>query len=96
MWCVQGRTGNATSRVTWQNETLIRGILLQNDSLATLLARLEGILGPVPAWMLQQGRYAHRYYTHHGTLFEHSPRTVRFFLKFDPTAFEWLYTASAE
>lgn len=62
--------GNLTSLM------LICVISWQNDSLATLLARLEGILGPVPAWMLQQGRYAHRYYTHHGTLFEHSPRTV--------------------
>lgn len=38
-------------------------LLLQNDSLATLLARLEGILGPVPEWMVQQGRYANRFYT---------------------------------
>jgi len=50
--------------------------LVQNDSLATLLARMEGILGPVPIWMLQEGRYAHRYYTHHGALFEQSSRTV--------------------
>ncbi len=35
----------------------------QNDSLATLLARLEGILGPVPRWMVRKGRYANRYYT---------------------------------
>jgi len=36
---------------------------LQNDSLATLLARLEGILGPVPEWMVQKGRYSSRFYT---------------------------------
>eukprot|EP00983_Pelagomonas_calceolata_P093561 1157787-Pelagomonas_calceolata.AAC.3 len=38
-------------------------VLFQNDSLATLLARLEGILGPVPEWMVQKGRYASRFYT---------------------------------
>lgn len=37
--------------------------LPQNDSLSTLLARLEGILGPMPEWMVQKGRYAHRFYT---------------------------------
>ncbi len=29
-------------------------VLFQNDSLATLLARLEGILGMVPRWMVKQ------------------------------------------
>lgn len=38
-------------------------VLLQNDSLASLMARLEGILGPLPAWMVQQGRYGNRFYT---------------------------------
>ena len=49
----------------------------QNDSLATLLARLEGILGPVPRRMLRDARFAHRYYTRAGALFERSPRSVR-------------------
>ena len=49
---------------------------VQNDSLATLLARLEGILGPVPQRLLAQGRYTHRYYTVSGALFERNPRTV--------------------
>ncbi len=31
-------------------------VLFQNDSLATLLARLEGILGAVPRWMAKQVR----------------------------------------
>ena len=55
--------------------------LLQNDSLATLMARLEGILGPVPRWMLRNGRYAHRYYTRNGALYEQSRRTVRLLLQ---------------
>jgi dual specificity tyrosine-phosphorylation-regulated kinase 2/3/4 len=38
-------------------------VLFQNDSCATLLARLEGILGPLPRWMVSRGRYANRYYT---------------------------------
>lgn len=50
--------------------------LLQNDSLATLLARLEGILGPVPQRLLAQGRYTQRFYTRSGALFERNPRTV--------------------
>jgi serine/threonine protein kinase len=49
----------------------------QNSGLATLLARLEGILGPVPEWMRGHGRYAHRFYTRAGALYRHSPRTVR-------------------
>ena len=49
---------------------------LQNDSLATLLARLEGILGAVPQRLLSQGRYTHRFYTRSGALFERNARTV--------------------
>ena len=48
----------------------------QNDSLATLLARLEGILGPVPQRLLNQGRYTHRFFTRSGALFERNSRTV--------------------
>ena len=49
----------------------------QNDSLATLLARLEGILGPVPRALMREGRYSQRYYTRSGALFDRNPRTVR-------------------
>ena len=51
---------------------------LQNDSLATLLARLEGILGEVPQWMIRKGRYSHRYYTRQGLIYERSSSTVSF------------------
>ena len=51
-------------------------MLPQNDSLATLLARLEGILGAVPRRMLRDSRFAHRYYTRSGAIFERSPRSV--------------------
>ena len=50
---------------------------VQNDSLPTLLARLEGILGPVPRWMVRRGRYAHRFYTKAGILYERSAKSVR-------------------
>lgn len=51
-------------------------LALQNDSLATLLARLEGILGPIPDNMLQEGCYTHRYYTIRGDLYEQNEKTV--------------------
>lgn len=50
--------------------------MLQNDSVATLLARLEGILGPLPRWMLHRGRYAHKYFLRDGRVFEKNPHTV--------------------
>ena len=50
--------------------------LLQNDSLATLLARLEGILGPLPQHMVRKGRFSHRFYTRQGVIYERSQRTV--------------------
>ncbi len=50
---------------------------LQNDSLATLLARMESILGPLPRWMLRKGRYSHRFFTRAGVLYEQARDTVR-------------------
>ena len=49
---------------------------MQNDSLATLLARLEGVLGAVPRRLLRAGRFSHRFYTRAGALFERSSHTV--------------------
>ena len=48
----------------------------QNESLPTLLARLEGILGPIPAHLLQRGRFSHKYFTRQGEIYERSRRTV--------------------
>mmetsp|Transcript_5784 Transcript_5784/g.16245 ORF Transcript_5784/g.16245 Transcript_5784/m.16245 type:complete len:1133 (+) Transcript_5784:186-3584(+) len=53
-------------------------VLFQNDSLATLLARLIGILGPIPKAMLTGGRYAHRFFTRSGHPYERSPVTGKF------------------
>ncbi len=44
-------------------------VLFQNDSLASLLARVEGILGPLPT-RLRCARHAHRFFTRGGELFE--------------------------
>lgn len=46
-------------------------------SAATLLARLEGIIGPVPAHMLDRGRFTHKFYTKSGRLYEKNQHTVR-------------------
>ena len=50
---------------------------LQNDSLQSLLARMEGILGPMPCEMRAQGRFSHRYYTRSGAIYQRQGRTVR-------------------
>ena len=44
-------------------------VLFQNDSLATLLARCVGILGRMPARLLQ-ARHARKYFTRSGELYE--------------------------
>ena len=53
-------------------------VLLQNDSLATLLARLEGVLGPLPEWMVAAGRYAPRFYTKRRQLYERNAASGRY------------------
>jgi serine/threonine protein kinase len=45
-------------------------VLFQNDSLATLLARVVGILGPIEEPLLLQGRYTHRFFTKHKILYD--------------------------
>ncbi|KAF8057645.1 FUM1 [Scenedesmus sp. PABB004] len=53
-------------------------VLFQNDSLATLLVRLEGILGPLPGWMVSTGRYGHRFYTRGRQIYERNKATGRY------------------
>jgi len=50
-------------------------VLLPSTSAAGLLARLEGLRGPVPAAMRARGRYAHRYYTPSGAIVERDRRS---------------------
>ena len=45
-------------------------VLFQNDSLATLLARVVGILGGIEENLLLQGRYSHRFFTKHKILYD--------------------------
>ena len=45
-------------------------VLFHNAAPSVILARIEGILGPVPQHMLSRGRYASRYYTADGKLYE--------------------------
>mmetsp|Transcript_38797 Transcript_38797/g.84432 ORF Transcript_38797/g.84432 Transcript_38797/m.84432 type:complete len:707 (-) Transcript_38797:296-2416(-) len=45
-------------------------VLFQNDSLATLLARVIGILGPIPQPLLARSRLAHKYFNRQGNLYE--------------------------
>ena len=48
-------------------------VLLQNDSIPTLLARIIGIIGEVPNEVLEEGRYTDKYFTRNYTLYEKIP-----------------------
>ncbi|CAM6038550.1 unnamed protein product [Sphagnum compactum] len=45
-------------------------VLFQNDSLATLLARVVGILGPIDPELLAKGRDTHKFFTKNHMLYE--------------------------
>ncbi|XP_024370394.1 uncharacterized protein [Physcomitrium patens] len=45
-------------------------VLFQNDSLATLLARVVGILGPIDPELLTKGRDTHKFFTKNHMLYE--------------------------
>ena len=72
-------------------------LLVQNESLSTLLARLEGILGPIPDWMLQEGCFTHRYFTAGGVLYDQNEKTASFLAsKAKAFSFQCLCTCPAE
>lgn len=50
-------------------------VLFQNDSLATLLARVVGIIGPINPEMLAKGRDTHKYFTKNYMLYERNQDT---------------------
>ncbi|KAJ7562869.1 hypothetical protein O6H91_03G087100 [Diphasiastrum complanatum] len=52
-------------------------VLFQNDSLATLLARVIGILGPIDPDMLAKGHDTHKYFTKNHKLYERNPDSDR-------------------
>ncbi|CAI9754052.1 unnamed protein product [Fraxinus pennsylvanica] len=52
-------------------------VLFQNDSTATLLARVIGIVGPVDQEMLAKGRETYKYFTKNHMLYERNQDTNR-------------------
>ncbi|KAE8678348.1 hypothetical protein F3Y22_tig00111427pilonHSYRG00556 [Hibiscus syriacus] len=52
-------------------------VLFQNDSPATLLARVIGIIGPIKQDMLAKGRDAYKYFTKNHMLYERNQETNR-------------------
>lgn len=52
-------------------------VLLQNDSLPALLARIESILGHVPQYMLRRGRFTYKYYCKDGNIYDRNIETGR-------------------
>ncbi|OVA16556.1 Protein kinase domain [Macleaya cordata] len=52
-------------------------VLFQNDSPATLLARVIGIIGPIEQGMLAKGRDTYKYFTKNHMLYERSQETSR-------------------
>lgn len=48
-------------------------VLFQNDSPATLLARVIGIIGPIDQGMLANGRDTYKYFSKNHTLYEKNP-----------------------
>eukprot|EP01006_Ploeotia_vitrea_P028932 TRINITY_DN61571_c0_g1_i1.p1 TRINITY_DN61571_c0_g1~~TRINITY_DN61571_c0_g1_i1.p1 ORF type:complete len:1030 (-),score=224.02 TRINITY_DN61571_c0_g1_i1:159-3248(-) len=51
-------------------ELLTGHVLFHNESVATMMARIVSICGKVPENMVRKGRYAHRFFTKRGVLFE--------------------------
>ncbi|GMH16096.1 hypothetical protein Nepgr_017937 [Nepenthes gracilis] len=52
-------------------------VLFQNDSTATLLARVIGIIGPIDQEMLAKGRDTYKYFTKNHMLYERNQETNR-------------------
>ncbi|KAL8545284.1 hypothetical protein ACS0TY_005459 [Phlomoides rotata] len=52
-------------------------VLFQNDSPATLLARVVGIIGPIEPGMLTKGRDTYKYFTKNHMLYERNQETNR-------------------
>ena len=54
----------------WSLFDIFGQVLFQNDSLATLLARVVGILGPIDPEVLAKGRDTYKYFTKNHMLYE--------------------------
>lgn len=54
----------------WKLKTFYVQVLFQNDSPATLLARVIGIIGPIDQDLLVKGRDTYKYFTKNHMLYE--------------------------
>lgn len=62
------------------NEICLMQVLFQNDSPATLLARVIGIIGSIDQGMLAKGRDTYKYFTKNHMLYERNQ--VKYLLVF--------------
>jgi len=53
-------------------EILTGRVIFQNYSVVTLLARIMGIMGPIPPYMMQTGNFVEKYFTDDGELYENT------------------------
>jgi len=53
-------------------ELLTGRVIFQNYSVVTLLARIIGIIGPIPEGMMQKGNFVNKYFTEEGELYENT------------------------
>eukprot|EP01094_Clydonella_sp_ATCC50884_P028050 TRINITY_DN8308_c0_g1_i3.p1 TRINITY_DN8308_c0_g1~~TRINITY_DN8308_c0_g1_i3.p1 ORF type:complete len:290 (-),score=102.83 TRINITY_DN8308_c0_g1_i3:214-1083(-) len=61
-------------------ELFTGSVLFLNDSIPTLLGRIDAIVGPFPPSMAERARYFRRYYTTSGKLFERRPEGTPVFI----------------
>lgn len=61
-------------------ELFTGSVLFLNDSIPTLLGRIDAIVGPFPKSMEERARYFRRYYTTSGKLFERRPEGTPVFI----------------
>lgn len=54
----------------WQSHSMTMQVLFQNDSPATLLARVIGIIGKFEQSMVAKGRETYKYFTKNHMLYE--------------------------
>ncbi|PNY05171.1 ATP binding protein [Trifolium pratense] len=65
------------SHVKYYSVSRVVSVLFQNDSPATLLARVIGIIGPIGQTMLAKGRDTYKYFTKNHMLYERNQESNR-------------------
>jgi len=56
-------------------ELLTGYVLFQNDSIQGLLARVVGIIGPIPEYMMKEGRLVSNFFTREGLIYQEAGAT---------------------